>query len=147
MRLTLTLPKDKTGRREPLLVTGTIGRGDLVYIVYESDRSVRFGMDHWGKTGLEYPSFPVDYDAPQTVEISLGSIHPDRPAAPSRQPRHTAGSERWTVRLNGQTAMEMKSPAYPASREQIHVGSNPIGGSTCDPMLTATVHQEAWLGY
>ena len=43
------------------------------------------------------------------------------------------------VRLDGKTVLEGNSPCHPSRQEDIRVGENPIGGSTCGPTFNGKI--------
>jgi len=141
--LTVRLPVDRPGAREPLLVTGRTGAGDFVYVVYDGPDSVRFGYDRWGVGGPLGEPVKVDYGTEHRIEISLGSLYPaiDDHAgwadAPADWRRNRLA--RVEVRLDGQPVLEHDSPAHPAGPDEVSIGSNPIGGSSCDATFTGTI--------
>ena len=132
--LIAAFPQGRSGRAEPLVVTGKTGAGDLVYVVYVDAHHVRFGLEHWGLAGALGDPVPVDYDAHHEIEISLGSLYPaeespewaDWPAA-VRQERKS----RLSVLLDGRSVLEAPLTAYPAIPSQVTVGANRIGASSC----------------
>jgi hypothetical protein len=140
--LVLSFPKNRTGRSEPLLVSGTAGAADLVYVTYADARHLRVGLDHWSRGGATSGLVPIDYDANHEVEISLGSLYPPENDArwggipPAGQ---QARRDRISVRVDGRVVMDAPVAAYPAAPAEITVGGNRIGGSTCDPQFTGRI--------
>ena len=123
IEMSVVFPNGPGGSREPLVVTGRQGSGDLVYVVYTDPAHVAFGFDHWGGGGVVGQPVAVDYGRAHRVSVTLQSLYP------AESPAHA--STRVRVALDGVAALEGNSPCYPAGAEHIFVGRNPIGGSTC----------------
>ena len=70
------LPAQKTGRGEPLLVTGKTGAGDFIYVTYEDEKHIRLGYDHWGVGGMKTDPIEIDYSVPHEIWVSLGTLYP-----------------------------------------------------------------------
>ena len=133
VNLWVRLPKESLGRTQPLVVTGAPGAGDAFFIKYLDGRQVVFGHDHWGQGGTTSEPVPVDYDEPVHVEISLGSLYPP-PAGP--------WSRKLWLKVNGRQILDEAADFFPARPEQISVGANAIGCSSCEPEFTGTVVSE-----
>ncbi len=129
--LTLRLPSDVPGAREPLVVSGVTGAGDLLYVSYLDATHVAIGFDHWGVGGLIGPPFELDYAQPHRVWLTMGSLYPPG----SNGDRAT----RVRVTIDGRVALEGRSPCHPSTAPQIRIGVNPIGGSTCGPTFTGEI--------
>jgi hypothetical protein len=144
VRLTVFFPKDKIGQPEPLVITGCLGAGDFAYVIYADNRHVRFGFDHWAVGGAISDPIPVDYDSPQALEISMGSLYPDKLDADEwnallQETRQRCQRHR-TVSLNGRIVFQADLPCYPTNAPDIAVGHNRIGGSTCEPEFTGIIY-------
>lgn len=139
--LTLELPRRPANRQEPLLVTGRTGAGDLLYIVYLDATHIRFGYDHWGVGGPVSDPIPIPPGPSLELEVSLGSLYPA--GDPAWNPLDPATLKRLRstvqVRLNGRVVFQQTAAAFPATDNEIHVGTNPIGGSTCGPEFSGHI--------
>jgi len=136
LSLAVLLPRNRPGRSEPLLVSGQSGAGDFVYIVYSDDRHVRFGVDHWGKFGRLGEPVAVNYLEPHLIRVVGGAA-----AARSTSGARAQGNPPdFEVELDGGVALRVPAyTAYPSTAGQFAVGSNPIGGSTCDARFTGSI--------
>jgi hypothetical protein len=121
--LRVLFPKQVLGTAEPLVVTGMTGAGDLLYVRYVDSAHVAFGFDHWGVGGLTGAVVPVDYGRPHRLEITLGSLYAVGEAG--------AWARRVRVKLDGVVVLDGASACHPTSPQDIQIGKNPIGGSTC----------------
>ncbi|MDD2762716.1 MAG: hypothetical protein PHE83_01945 [Opitutaceae bacterium] len=146
--LTLQLPAERVGRREPLLVTGRNGAGDLVYIGYPDATHVQIGFDHWKVGGPLSEPIPVLPGLDLEVEISLGPLYP--PDDPAWQTTDQAVLERLRstlqVRVDGRVVLQQAVKAYPAGADQVYIGKNPIGGSTCGAEFTGRIVRVEHIG-
>lgn len=124
------LPDAPFGRAEPLVVTGEAGAGDVLYIKYLDAHHVVFGHDHWGKGGMVSRPVRINYDTSVRLEISLGALHAqqDGPWA----------SKLW-LRVNGQLVLDETADFHPARPEQISLGLNAIGSSSCGAEFTGQI--------
>jgi hypothetical protein len=143
------LPKNKIGHREPLLVSGVTGRGDLIYMIYSDAGHIQLGYDHWAVGGGLSAPIPVDYERPHEFVVALGSLFPDESDASwgpvDRGVRHRLKSE-MTVRLDGRDVFKANDAAYPSTPDEVTPGSNQIGGSTCDAIFSGEIYMSRRLG-
>jgi hypothetical protein len=76
VRLTVMLPKGRTGQVEPILVAGDPGLQDFLYVFYQTPREIEVGFESMGNGGPVSGPMKIDYDRPHSVDISLGSFLP-----------------------------------------------------------------------
>jgi hypothetical protein len=130
VEMAVVLPKDRIGLREPLVVTGTTGRGDIFYVEYLDQSHVRFVLDHWGVGAVESGPVTVTPDYIQIVEIAMGSLFP---------PDDKAMKNRLVVRVNGDTVLDRATAFHDVPLSTQTLGTNTIGGSTCGPAFTGKI--------
>ena len=150
VQMLVLFPAGATGRAEPLVVTGRTGAGDFAYVVYDDDRHLRFGFDHWGVGGKVGEPVTLDYAAPHLVEVGMGALDPagdDDPAWGTVPPPERARlrQQRW-IRLDGRIVLTADLPCHPTTAAQIELGRNPIGGSTCAAEFSGVIYSVAWPG-
>lgn len=135
LRLRVRLPAGHTGEREPLVVTGTAGAGDLLLVEYLDGGRIRFALDHWGSPLRHGPPVAAAAGGEHEIDVSLGSLQsvPDATLAGIRPP------ERVRVRLDGVVVWEETIQLYPAEAGEIHVGRNPLGGTSAGAAFTGEV--------
>lgn len=131
IRLRLQFPVERSGVREPLIVTGESGAADFIWVEYLNNGDVRFGLDHWGRPPVFSSSFQVDRTAEHWLEISLGSFPGFR--------WNRVGLQHLTVRLNGDLAWELATQLYRAGPEDLFIGYNPVGGTAGAPFFTGSI--------
>jgi hypothetical protein len=131
VEMSVVFPSGVQGTQEPLVVTGRTGAGDFVYARYVDAHHVAFGFDHWGIGGLVGAPLAIDYSRSHRVAITFQSLYPeDSPGHASRLVR---------VSVGGRTALEGTYPCHPSLADQITIGRNLIGGSTCGPAFSGTI--------
>jgi hypothetical protein len=136
------LPAQKTGRGEPLLVTGKTGAGDFIYVTYEDEKHIRIGYDHWAVGGVESDPIEVDYGVPHEIWISLGTLYPQAGEDAYWQGDAAARSRltsTLSVILDGKTVLSSEAKPYPSTPDEVTIGKNQIGGSTCDAEFSGTI--------
>ncbi|HEY5078413.1 MAG TPA: hypothetical protein VII43_01145, partial [Opitutaceae bacterium] len=128
--LSLVLPQDREGLREPLLALGRTGRADVLIIRYLDGHHVGFAIDHWG----------VSYTQSQPVEVDYGRLHDLQIEMPGLQPSGSAAVKTGeaVVRLDGSIVWRISQEFYETdSRPDIAV--NRIGASTCEAQFTGVL--------
>lgn len=150
LRCAVQFPTDRTGVQEPLVVTGRTGKGDFIYVVYSGNNTIRLGYDHWGKGGPVSAPIPVDYQQTQLLEITMGSLLPpldDDAAWKNLDPAARRQlAETVTIKLNGKVVLTAPASPYPATGEgEVTVGTNTIGGSTCEPLFSGRFLLSEWI--
>jgi hypothetical protein len=131
MRLVIKLPAAALRRNEPLLTTGHTGQGDVIYISYLGHDRVSVGHDRWGVGGAISKPFLVDFLAPQIVEISMRSL--------SQESASQSGPRGVAVKWNGREVLADERDSFPPGPEEVEVGKNLIGASTCVPAFTGDI--------
>ena len=143
-RMMVMFPGDKAGQAEPLVVTGRTGAGDFAYVTYVDDHHVRFGFDHWGVGGKVSEPVTLDLATPHFLEVSMGSLYRDAADDPAwkavpAEKRARLLRQRW-IRLDGRTVLEADLPCHPTAADQITLGNNRIGGSTCAAEFSGVIY-------
>jgi len=129
--LKVRFPDQALGTAEPLVVTGATGAGDILYVKYVDSGHMSFGFDHWGVGGIAGQPVEIDYGEPHRLEITMGSLYPGGGAGP--------WAERVRVKLDGAVVLEGASACHPSEPDEITIGRNLIGGSTCGPAFTGRI--------
>ncbi|HEX3729665.1 MAG TPA: hypothetical protein VHV47_07660 [Opitutaceae bacterium] len=124
-------PSGAIGSSEPLVVTGGTGAGDFLFVHYLDRDHLAFGFDHWGAGGPTSAPIRVDGPQPHRLEVSLGSLYAAAAGGP------------WSVRLrvvlDGTTVFNEIAIFHAARPNEIFIGRNPIGGTTCGPAFTGRI--------
>ena len=109
--LTVIFPQARTGHAEPLLSTGVGPRTDTVVVRYESDHSIKIGMQWYHTVYAWSQPLELDYSKPHLVHIEMGSLYPPSdhpyfdalaPADRTRLQRTARVSVDGHVMINGQ---------------------------------------------
>jgi hypothetical protein len=141
LHLKVHFPALGAGITEPLLVSGTAGAGDLIFVRYEGDTGIRFGVDHWSYGGPVSDPVALDPDIAQhDVVVSEGGLFP-----PPRSPLYVSHPE-WrklrdwvVVALDGRPVLVVPRSAYATRPDQITTGLNLIGGSTASAHFSGEI--------
>jgi hypothetical protein len=140
VRMALKLPEWTGVRAEPLVTTGAAGAGNVVYVIYESADTVRFGYDHWGAGGPESEPVAVPANRRVEVEIDMASLYGREVAEDWAGAKEREGV---VVKVNGLTVLTGGVRAHPARADQVMVGANRIGASTAGPAFTGEILEQS----
>jgi hypothetical protein len=124
--LKLVFPTGKTGLREPLIVRGVTGRADVLLVEYIDENHVRFGLDHWGVGMFTSDRVACDYSAMHNLQVEFV----------------TNGENGFTgvrVEMDGNAVWSQSAQLYQAAPEEIFVGLNRIGASTCSETFSGAI--------
>jgi len=140
VRMTLRMPAVRhSGVPEPLLVSGETGRGDFLYLVYQSDSTLRFGFDHWGGGGMVSEPVPVDFNHLLVITLSTGALHAPRP--PGEEPL-ARDPHRWLyLAVNDRVVWSQPAEFHVVLPSTITFLENYIGGSTAGQKFTGSLLQ------
>ena len=130
LRLHLRLPQNCTGQSEPLLVSGSPGRANILFIHYQSPTEIYFGHDAWGIGSDRSTTLIIDPHHIQEIEIDWA-------------PFHLAATDRPTqIKLNRQLVFTSALPCFKQLAPQLTLGENKIGASTCEPIFTGDIYNQ-----
>jgi hypothetical protein len=130
--ISLEFPNGQAGVSEPLVSSGSTGRGDILIVNYIDANHVTFYLDHWGYSGPTSGPVEIRPGVRQKLEVSLGSFFPasERPADVPAS-RWAAAAGRLEVDLDGRRVFEASTPFYDAPSETVVIGRNQIGSTRC----------------
>ncbi len=131
VEMSVRFPRGVIGTQEPLVVTGVSRAGDFVYVRYVDEDHVAFGFDHWGIGGWLGSPIEVDFGQVHRIAVAFQSLYP------KDSERHSSDVVR--VLLDGHQALLGNFSCYPTLAEQITIGANRIGGSTCGQSFTGNI--------
>ncbi len=135
LRLSVRLPAARPVGREPLVVTGRSGAGDLLMIEYMGGDDVRFALDHWGSPLRESPALRLAPGQTHELEITLTALATVEDATLVRALQ--SGSVR--VAVNGVKIWEEAGYFFSAEAPEVWIGRNGIDGTECGPEFTGDV--------
>jgi hypothetical protein len=126
----LLLPKGMTSRQQPIIVTGRVAAGNIVFLFFSDESHVRVGVDVWGSLHFSDP-VPVDYDQEQELVVSGGMLYPPSDPFMRSLPPFFRDQLRRELRveLNGRTVMAETRSTIDSSPASITIGKSEIGGS------------------
>ncbi len=131
IEMSVLFPTNMFEKSEPLVVTGGTGAGDFVYVKYADANHVVIGFDHWGVGATESDPIEVAYGDVHRIAISMDSLYP--PGAQTRAPGTVH------VTLDGVDALQASWKCFPSRAEEITIGKNYIGGSSCRSDFTGQI--------
>jgi hypothetical protein len=135
LRLRVRLSAQPPGTREPLVVTGRTGAGELLALEHLAGGEVRFVLDSWGRPLRSSRPLRADYGQPRDLEITLGALATVDDATALRGAH--AGPLR--VKVDGAAVWEERSDYHVAEHAEVHVGRNPLGGTSCGPVFSGEI--------
>ncbi|MBL9199528.1 MAG: hypothetical protein JNL39_03435, partial [Opitutaceae bacterium] len=127
LRLRVRLVRQSPGTREPLVVTGRTGAGELLALEHLAAGEIRFVLDSWGQPLRASRPVRVEYERPHEIDVTLGALVTVDDATVLRGAH--AGPLR--VKVNGAVVWEERSDYHVAEHAEVYVGRNPIGGTSC----------------
>lgn len=137
VQMQVSLPRGRSGTREPLIVTGRPGAGDILSIEYVDERTVRFVFDHWGMPALISEPVAVDYARVQDLRIAMESLR-----RPERfRPTQRVAIGELEVRLDGRSIWRLPTEFFVVSPVEVAVARNAIGGTSCGSEFTGVLQQ------
>ncbi|HVT73235.1 MAG TPA: hypothetical protein VHD61_08870 [Lacunisphaera sp.] len=129
LRIDLTWPKNRTGKLEPLVVTGLSFRADFLYVFYKDDAHLQLGFEHTSYGGKLTDPIAVDYDLPHELGVEMGSLYPpvDHPQFDGVAP-DTIDRRKHTLRvtLDGRVVLEGRFDFYESSPGDVTIGRNTV---------------------
>jgi len=114
------------GMGEPIVVTGQTNQGDILFVNYETDNSIVFGIDHWGSTPVYSKSTTIVPGADNNLKVNMGSLYQPLNNLDPYPPR----SKECFIQLNDEVLFENNIPYYTSDPENVTIGVNNIGGTT-----------------
>jgi hypothetical protein len=130
--ISLEFPVGQVGTHEPIVTSGVAGKGDVLVANYIDANHVTFSMDHWGYGGPTSGPVEIKPGVRQTLEVRFGSFfEPDERPTDIPVSQWSAAHEKLELILDHQKVYEVKTPFYPAAPQDVVVGINLIGASSC----------------
>lgn len=141
VRVRFVLPRGETNRQQPILVTGRPEAGMFVYVVYHDDEHVRIGVDSWGRFGFQSDPIHTDYFGEHEIIVEAGALYPANHSKLRDLPEGDAArlQRRLRVSFDGQILLEQDVDTHTAEPDDITVGVNRIGGSSCEPAFAGQI--------
>jgi hypothetical protein len=127
LRMKLKFPANRTGGRDPVVVTGRTGAGDLLIVDYLDGKTVQFALDHWGAPTRTSRPITLDYARTHEVEIMMPALQTVVDA--SEGDPGQSGALR--LKLDGIVVWEEVMEFYKAEAAEVAIGRNAIAGTRC----------------
>jgi hypothetical protein len=129
LRVRLQFPQKPAAGREPIVVTGCTGQGDILMVEYVDNQTIRFALDHWGSPLRFSSPIKIDYAKNHELEITMSSL--DAVDDVSMTPGFHSG--RLRLKMNGVLVWDESAEFYFTEPGELSIGRNNIGGTTCAP--------------
>jgi hypothetical protein len=134
VELALRFPLDRVGSRDPLIVTGTTGEGDFFGVEYVEGSRVRFFFDHWGSGLVQSEPVRIDFSKEHRISVRM-------PWLTVKRANGLEQEGELAVDVNGETAWRQRLRGFAADAEEVSVGENRIGGSSCGEKFGGTLRR------
>jgi hypothetical protein len=112
-----------TNSAEPIVVTGTDGMGDIVFVRRVGPGQIRFGQEHWGQAPELGPIIDVADDLEHSVQIALGPLFTKSCAV--------VRPDCVRLTMDGKVVFESRQVPYPFKSTEVSILDNPLAGSFC----------------
>jgi hypothetical protein len=143
IRVDFYLPYGRQNVNEPIVATGKVGKGVVVFVDYVDATHISLGADVWGGLFQSAP-IAVDYSKLQTLVVSDGALFPrDNPRTKeltSTEARQLLNEIR--VELNGKVAIREAADTYLSTPEEVLVGRTTFGSLTAPAFQGRIIHVE-----
>ncbi|MBI5689429.1 MAG: hypothetical protein HZC55_04975 [Verrucomicrobia bacterium] len=130
--LELELAPGGPPRAEPLIAAGEPGRGDFLAVRFVDEQTVVFTYDSWGHPGLSSRAVRLPAERRLRLEVEMPAL--DRVHRGSLSP-----SDRVRVTAGGEVVLDVVAHSYPREPERIYFAENPVGGTSCGPVLQGRI--------
>jgi len=125
VELSLFLPTANPSGADPLLVTGSGTKSDLLYCIYDGANHIKFALDHYGSGGPVTQSVAYDPLVVHRVTLWMGSLA----GATGVETNGTAAPDHLVVILDGRTLLNVDQVFYPSTPQSAIVGFNAYGST------------------
>lgn len=130
----------EAGRTEPLLVSGSPGAGDFLYVRYVAPDRIRFGFDHWGLGGAESEPITIDPNRDYRLTVTMGALMPPLTSELYRRaPGDVLLRSIVRVELDGVGMFSLPIECHPSPKERLTLGVNFIGGSSAGSSFSGRI--------
>jgi hypothetical protein len=126
LEMRVVFPQNKVGKLEPLVSTGSAFLSDYLYVFYESERTVRFGIEHTSHRSEVGPPVSIAPGSEHIVKVEMPSLYP-----PADHPFHDdlsaedkkRRSEVFAVSLDGRPVLGFLGESYDAVARAPDIGT------------------------
>jgi hypothetical protein len=152
LELTVRFPAGKTGKLEPLVITGSDFLSDYLYLYYVADGRIRIGFEHTSYGGPVSEAIPVDYGQIHRIVVDMPPLYP-----PIGDPYFDgipsgvidAFAERLKVSLDGNPVIDTAQQFYPAFARRPSVavaatGQTAFGGVFSGEIIGSRLLDKDW---
>jgi hypothetical protein len=140
VRMALAFDPKVQGASEPLVASGVIGAGEILFVRYLDGTHVQFGLSRVGADDLVSQPIVIDFSRRHTLVVSLGSFFP-----PASDPLYTHRPELAAYRgqviviLDGKTVFSSAASFFPSRIDDLNFGTNLLLFPKIEPNFTGVV--------
>lgn len=135
LRLRVRLQAQPAGTREPLVVTGRTGAGEILLLEHLGGGEVRFALDSWGQPLRTSAKTRLEPGREHQLRVTLGALATVDDATALRGAH--AGPLR--VAIDGVTVWQEWTDYHLAEHAEVFIGRNPIGGTSCGSVFSGEI--------
>jgi hypothetical protein len=125
----LKLPQERTGKLEPLIVTGLSFRADFLYFFYTDEHHIQIGFEHTSYGGPMTEPLEIDYSKEHSIQVEMGAFYPplEHPYYDGMDAKEITRRKRTlSVVLDGRQVLSGTYDFYDSSPGDVSVGRNPV---------------------
>jgi hypothetical protein len=127
LELQVVFPANPAAPSEPLVVAGKFGAADFLIVQYPDPETIRLRYDTWGTNGTPLPDLRIPRNELHWMRVRMPALHtPRNVLRPGTEP-----VDELVIQLDGRELTRMKVRGNSVQPDQIYIGSNPVGGTTC----------------
>lgn len=134
LRLSLVAPAHLDPAGEPLVVLGEAGFAHFLYARPAGPGRLVIGFDAWGHGGPTTEPIRIQPGKAMALDLRLPGVR----GAVDR-PEENAGEELLEIRVDGRLLLSRLVPCHTVDAASLHVGVNPLGGSSCGTRFTGSL--------
>jgi hypothetical protein len=129
LRCAVCLNRYDPGKSYPLIVSGSCGRADFIYIKWIAPNLAIVGYDSWGHGGVTSKAIPFIPGAKRRLTIVAPLLNYTRIGA------IIDSADRLTISLDDQVILSDQVHSYVSTASELRFAENPAGGTSCGLML------------
>jgi hypothetical protein len=125
----ISLNRYDPGKSYPLIVSGSCGRADFIYIKWIAPNLVTVGYDSWGHGGVMSMAIPFIPGAKRRLTIVAPILNHTRIGAV------TDPTDRLIISVDDRVILSDHVHYYVSAAPELRFAENPAGGASCGPIL------------
>jgi hypothetical protein len=122
--------QDALNEGRPIVSSGSTGRGDVIFLLYQPDETARIGLDHWGRGSSVSETFSFKRGIEHTLVVIAPCLVGGAPKDSEARHRIEHWSHRVYVEVDGTPVMNVAADFYPSDERSVTIGLNLIHASS-----------------